>query len=157
MSQQTKPGITASAVLPTLPYTYEQVIETNYGKVFTLPDLKMMICELTQEYVPIEHFRKIFEATTPLIAKYGITKFIFDKQNLRVFHQPSMEWYFVHWKKEVYGLGVSVHRKILPQDQPAFEQAVKAGRAKIVAEYIDTVIPYLDIQYKKTIIEAIES
>lgn len=149
--------ITATEVLPSLPYRYEIIIDKDYGKVFLLPDEGIMICELTKEYVPIEEFREIFTETVPLIEKYGVKKFIFDKQNLRVFHQPSMEWYFVHWKQEIYAKGVSIHRKILPQDQAAFHLAVEAGRAKIMAEYKDTVIPLLDIQYKTTVKDAIES
>lgn len=149
--------MTATQVLPTLSYKYEIVINKDYGKVFLLPDKQIMICELTKEYVPIEDFREIFSETVPLIEKYKVKKFIFDKQNLRVFHQPSMEWYFVFWKQEVYAKGLTIHRKILPQDQVAFNLAVEAGRAKIMSEYKDTVIPLLDIQYKTSILEAIES
>jgi len=138
-------------------YKYDIVINKDYGTVFLLPDNQIMICELTKEYVPIEEFKEIFSETVPLIEKYGIKKFIFDKQNMRVFHQPSMEWYFVFWKQEIYAKGLSVHRKILPQDQTAFCLAVEAGKAKIMSEYKDTVIPLLDIQYKTTVKEAIES
>lgn len=148
--------VTATDVLPTLPYKYDVVIEKDYGKVFLLPEKQIMICELTSEYVPIEEFREIFTETVPFIEKHSIKKFIFDKQNMRVFHQPSMEWYFVSWKQEIYGKGLTSHRKILPKDQPAFNLAVEAGRAKILSDYKDTVIPKLDIQYKSTIQEAIE-
>ncbi len=149
--------VTATHVLPTLSYKYELVIDKDYGKVFLLPEKQILILELTKEYVPIEEFKEIFTETVPIIEKYKIKKFIFDKQNLRVFHQPSMEWYFVTWKADIYKLGLSVHRKILPQDQPAFNLAVEAGRAKILSEYKDTVIPLLDIQYKTNIKDAIES
>lgn len=149
--------ITATDVLPTLSYKYEIVIKKEYGTVFLLPENNIMICELTKEYVPIEDFREIFSETVPFIEKYKIEKFIFDKQNMRVFHQPSMEWYFISWKQEIYEKGLKIHRKILPQNQPAFNLAVEAGKAKITAEYKNTIIPLLDIQYKSTIIEAIES
>lgn len=149
--------ITATQALPALPYAYEIVIEKEYGKVFLLPTEHILICELTREYVPIEDFKEIFNETVPIIEKFNIRKFIFDKQNMRVFHQPSMEWYFVDWKTNIYALGLSIHRKILPQDQPAFNLAVEAGRAKIMAEYKNTIIPKLDIQYKTSIKDAIES
>ncbi len=149
--------ITASDVLPMLSYKYELIINKDSGKVFVLPEKHIMICELTKEYVPIDDFREIFSQIVPFIEEYQIKKFIFDKQNMRVFHQPSMEWYFVFWKKEIYEKGLSVHRKILPQDQFAFNIAVESGRAKIMSEYKDTIIPLLDIQYKSTILEAIES
>ncbi|HAN78709.1 MAG TPA: hypothetical protein DCQ31_13585 [Bacteroidales bacterium] len=149
--------IIATDILPTLSYKFEIVINKVFGKVFLLPDKQIMICELTKEYVLIEDFREIFSETVPFIEKYKIEKFIFDKQNLRVFHQPSMEWYFVFWKQEIYTKGLTIHRKILPQDQVAFNLAVEAGRAKIMSEYKDTVIHLIDIQYKTTISEAIES
>lgn len=149
--------MTATNVLPTLSYKYEIVINKDYGKVFLLPDNQIMICELTKEYVPIEEFREIFSETVPLIEKYQIKKFIFDKQNLRVFHQPSMEWYFIVWKQKIYEKGLNIHRKILPQNEPTFKLAVEAGRAKIMSEYKDTIIPLLDIQYKTNIKDAIES
>ena len=149
--------MTTTNVLPTLSYKYEIVINKDYGKVFLLPDNQIMICELTKEYVPLEEFREIFSETVPLIEKYQIKKFIFDKQNLRVFHQPSMEWYFIFWKKEVYEKGLKIHRKILPQNNPAFKLAVEAGRAKIMSEYKDTIIPLLDIQYRTNVKDAIES
>ena len=76
---------------------------------------------------------------------------------MRVFHQPSMEWYYIFWKEEIYKKGVSVHRKILPQDQIAFNLAVEAGKSKIMSEHKESIIPLLDIQYKTSIQEAIES
>jgi hypothetical protein len=146
----------ASLILPDLSYAFEEVISKEFGKVFILPDQKIMICELYKAYVPIEEFKEIFSATVPLIEKHQTKKFIFDKQQLRVFHQPSMEWYFLDWKKEIYGKGLSIHRKILPQDQPAFKLAVEAGLAKIHRENKDTIIPLLDIRYSTSVVEAIE-
>lgn len=147
---------TASNVLPNLGFNYKLVINKDFGKVYLLPDEKILILELTKEYIPIEEFREIFTETVPLVKEYKIEKFIFDKQNLRVFHQPSMEWYFVEWKKQLYDLGLSKHRKILPKNQPAFTMAVEAGRAKILAEYPNLIIDKLDIQYKDSIEDAIK-
>lgn len=148
---------TASEVLPRLAYHYETVITKDYGKVFVLPQEAIMICELTKGYVPIEEFKEIFQETISLIKKYQIKKFIFDKQHLTVFHQPSMEWYFITWKKEIYQSGLTIHRKILPQNKPFFAAAVEAGRAKIKEEYKDNIIDLLDIQYKASIEEAIQN
>lgn len=148
---------TAQVVLPTLSYEYTMPIEKDFGKVFLLPQKGTLIMELTREYVPMDDFRSIFSETIPIIEREKVKKFIFDKQNLRVFHQPSMEWYYVHWKKEIYEKGLATHRKILPKGQLAFNLAVEAGIAKIMAVHQDSVIPLLDIQYKATILEAIES
>ncbi len=146
---------TASKLLPGLNYKYDEVVKKDYGIVFALPEQHILICELFNEYTPIEEFKEIFRATVPIIEKLQTTKFIFDKQNLRVFHQPSMEWYFIEWKKEIYAKGLSAHRKILPQSEPAFALAVEAGRAKILKEFPDTIIDKLDIQYSTNIADAI--
>ena len=139
-----------------LNYRFEEIYDKKYGKIFHLPEQNIVICELTQPYVPIEKFRKIFEKVGNTILETGAKKFIFDKRHLKAFHQPSMEWYFVEWKEEMYKAGMKVHRKILPQEE-WFEQAVKAGKAQIMKKYPNTVVDLLDIQYRNTIREAIES
>ena len=148
---------TASLALAQLNYKYETVISNEFAEVFLLSEQKLLICELLKEYVPIEQFIAVFSEMVPVIRAHQVKKFIFDKQNLRVFHQPSMEWYFLYWKKEIYELGLSVHRKILPQNQPAFKLAVEAGLAKIKREHKDTIIHLLDIKYSATIADAIEN
>jgi len=148
---------TASNVLPLLDIKYIQVIDKKFGKVYVLPEKQIMICEMLNEYTPIEEFREIFNETVPFISIYHIKKFIFDKQNMRVFHQPSMEWYFVNWKIRLFHLGMLCHRKILPKNNPVFEAAVLAGRDKIRQEYDTTIIDKLDIQYSQSIAEAINS
>ena len=147
---------TAGRVLKKMNYNYKTLISKDFGTVYHLPEKQILICELNKSYVPIEEFKEIFSETVPLIKKLSIKKFIFDKQNLRVFHQPSMEWYFVEWKQEIYKLGMSVHRKILPKNQPAFKLAVEAGHEEIAKKYTDTIIPKLDIKYKESIEKAIE-
>ena len=145
-----------SDILLQCSYNFEVVIANDYGKVFLLAGENTLICELMKGYVPIEEFKEIFNATVPFIEKLGIKKFIFDKQKLRVFHQQSMEWYFLNWKKEIYSLGLSIHRKILPQNEPLFKLAVEAGLAKIKRENQDTIISLLDIQYCASVPEAIK-
>ncbi|ALO14528.1 hypothetical protein [Salinivirga cyanobacteriivorans] len=137
-------------------YDLKNVFDKAYGRLYVIPEKHIMICEANREYLTIEEFKEIFNATKPLIDQYNVDKFIFDKQNMRVFHQPSMEWYYVHWKKEMFAKGLKTHRKILPQNQPQFNIAVEAGKAKIMNEYSDLIIDKLDIQYRKSVEEAIE-
>lgn len=135
---------------------HQLVLEKEYGKAFWLPDTKTLICKLTNEYVPIEQFKEIFIEMAIFIKQKGVEKFIFDKRDLRIFHQPSMEWYFVTWKRELLEeAGLKLHRKILPQGLPWFEQAVAAGRDKIKIDFPDNIIDQLDIQYKNSLVEAI--
>jgi hypothetical protein len=138
-------------------YEYELLYEKSYGKVYLLPQQYILICELTASYVPIEKFRKIFTKMGDFVKEHNIKKFVFDKRQLRTFHQPSMEWYFITWKKEMLAEGLTVHRKILPKGEPWFENAVRAGRDKIKRDFPDNVIDQLDIAYRDSLLEAIES
>jgi hypothetical protein len=115
-----------------------------------------LIIEATANYIPIEKFKEIFVGIGEIVAKQGIKKLIFDKRQLTVFHQPSMEWYFVEWKEKMFGLGLKTHRKILPQDE-VFRQSVKIGREKITKAFPDGKYKEMDIQYAETLEEAIKN
>lgn len=114
-----------------------------------------MVVEASSTYIPIEEFKEIFNYIGDSLVKKPITKLIFDKRKLSVFHQPSMEWYFVEWKEKMYDLGLRIHRKILPENE-VFKQSVKIGREKILRDHPKGKFTLMDIQYAETIEEAIE-
>ncbi|MFM9837512.1 MAG: hypothetical protein ACKVOQ_04565 [Cyclobacteriaceae bacterium] len=113
------------------------------------------IVEATANYIPLEPFKEVFNFIGELTAKRGITKLIFDKRKLSVFHQPSMEWYFIEWKEKTFDLGLKTHRKILPVDD-IFRQSVRIGREKINKAYPTKKFNSMDIQYFETVEEAIQ-
>jgi hypothetical protein len=107
------------------------------------------------EYIPIQEFKGIFEAIGDLVKEKSVSKLVFDKRNLSVFHQPSMEWYFTEWKEKMFTLGLKTHRKILPTNE-VFRQSVKIGRDKINKAYPNGKFHQMDIGYAETLEEAIE-
>ena len=113
-----------------------------------------LICETRTTYLPVEEFVEFFESMTPLIKQHRIKKFIFDKRSLRAFHQPTMEWYFVEWKQKLIDFGLTVHRKILP-DECWFQKAVEAGRSSIEKSHLEFPFDKLDIQYFDSIEDCI--
>jgi hypothetical protein len=113
-----------------------------------------LILEATASYIPIEQFKEIFNVIGSIVKEKNITKLIFDKQKLTVFHQPSMEWYFVEWKERMFDLGLKTHRKILPQDD-VFRQSVRIGREKIKSTFPNGKYTEMDIQYADTLEDAI--
>ncbi len=115
----------------------------------------IMVVEATTSYIPIEEFKAIFNYIGESIKQQPINKLIFDKRKLTVFHQPSMEWYFVEWKEKMYDFGLKTHRKILPNDE-VFKQSVKIGREKIKSIFPNGKYTLMDIQYSDSIKEAIE-
>jgi hypothetical protein len=116
--------------------------------------IETAVVEATSNYIPIEEFKEIFNSIEILVKSKNITKLIFDKRKLTVFHQPSMEWYFVDWKEKMFDLGLRTHRKILPNDE-IFKQSVRIGREKIKATHPNGKFTLMDIQYAESIEDAI--
>lgn len=112
------------------------------------------VVQATASYIPLEPFKEIFRYVGELTIEQKISKLIFDKRQLSVFHQPSMEWYFVEWKEQMFDAGLVIHRKILPQDD-VFRQSVRLGREKIAAAYPTRKFQQMDIRYAETMEDAI--
>jgi len=133
---------------------FELVFEEKYTRVLVNVELKIVICELLADYIPIEDFKEAFLQIGEIVKAGNYEKFIFDKRSLRAFHQPTMEWYFIHWKKDMLAYGLKTHRKILPTEK-WFEKMVQIAKAQIIQNYPDNIIDQLDIKYCDTIEEAI--
>ncbi len=123
--------------------------------VLTVKNTKTAIVSATGTYITIEEFKSIFQFIGDLVKKHGIDKLVFDKRKLNVFHQPSMEWYFVEWKEKMFDLGLKTHRKILP-DNAVFRQSVKIGREQINSKYPKGKFHQMDIAYFDDLDSAIE-
>ncbi|SFO42790.1 hypothetical protein SAMN04488519_106266 [Algoriphagus ornithinivorans] len=134
---------------------FELAFEEKYARVLINPDKGIVICELLADYIPIEDFKETFNQIGEIVKAGKYEKFIFDKRSLRAFHQPTMEWYFIHWKKDMLAYGVKTHRKILP-DEKWFEKMVQIAKNQILETYPDNIIDQLDIKYCDTIEEAIK-
>lgn len=129
--------------------------EFKHAKIQSVADAPgIVIVEATSTYIPIDEFKLIFNTVGDRMKQSPIRKLIFDKRKLAVFHQPSMEWYFVEWKEQMFDLGLTVHRKILPNDA-VFRQSVKIGRNKIKEIFPQGKYNLMDIQYAETLEEAI--
>ncbi|MDX2301318.1 MAG: hypothetical protein NW226_00905 [Microscillaceae bacterium] len=133
----------------------------NLRKNFDQADLYMVanstiaILKSKAEYITIDNFKEMCNFIGDMAKLGEVRKLVFDKRSLKIFHQPSMTWYYTEWKTEVSRYGLNRHRKILPND-PLFRQSVKIGREKINREYPQAQYHHLDIQYFETLDEAIE-
>lgn len=135
-------------------YPFVEAFDSRFARVYYLEELKIVIGEVKAEYVPIDHFKDTFHQVGELVRAGYNAKFIFDKRALRAFHQPSMEWYYITWKRDMLEYGLRVHRKILPAE-PWFKKSVMIAKEQIHQHYPNNVINQLDIQYCDTLEEAI--
>lgn len=142
-----------------LPLAIEEKLQpfyTNkYASLSYLPQEKIALCTAMASYIPIKDFQALFGKASELISQESISTFIFDKRKLTVFNQPSMEWYHVVWKQEMYSIGLLSHRKLLPTDK-IFEQSVITGKALIQRKYPDFDFSKYNILYCQTLKQAFE-
>jgi hypothetical protein len=144
-------NITANAIEQN---NFELLFDEKYAKVYANQEKGMIICELLTDYIPIDDFKATFSQISKIVENGKYKKFIFDKRSLRAFHQPSMEWYFLNWKNKMLDLGLSQHRKILPEEK-WFEKMVMIAKEQIMKNNPDNIIHLLDIKYCSSIEEAI--
>lgn len=138
-------------------YNLVEKFSTKHAKIYTVKELPHIgIIQTKSNYIPIKNFQEIFNIMGDIVKQDRITKLVFDKQSLTIFHQPSMEWYYTLWKEDMYHLGLKTYRKILPNDQ-AFRQSVKIGRDKIEKQFPDLKYATLDMCYVDSIDEAIDN
>lgn len=146
---------------PVTPVTHPEVenfqvyFDDRFATVSYNSNSGFIICSLKTDYVPIDAFKHTFHKIGELVKSGVNKKFIFDKRSLRAFHQPSMEWYFTVWKKEMLHSGLSAHRKILP-DLPWFKKAVEIARSQLESNHAE-LLSKLDIQYFATVEEAVKN
>lgn len=129
--------------------------EFAHTDLFLVKNKPVLIIKASDSYIPIEEFKEVFAAASQVIESRPIEKIIFDKRRLQVFHQPSMEWYYVHWKEALLAKGIKTHRKLLPNDQ-VFQKSVELGKARIMEKYPRIRIAEMDIQYFDDLQEAID-
>lgn len=129
--------------------------EFEHSDIFLVENKPIIIIKASDNYIPIEEFKKLFAKATELIREHNIQKVIFDKRRLQVFHQPSMEWYYVHWKEALLKEGLKTHRKLLPDDK-VFQKSVELGKAKIMEKYPRIRLDEMDIQYFDTLQDAVD-
>lgn len=135
---------------------FVRIYESSFGEVSINTSRKVALCTLKAEYIPIQEFKHLLTITGEQVEEFDLEKFIFDNRALRTFHQPSMEWYYVTWKKEMFDKGLCIHRKILPEEQ-WFKKCVEQGESDILDRNPQTVVHLLDIRYVNSVEEALES
>lgn len=135
-------------------YEFNTVFSDNYSTITYNKTLALVVCKADTDYIPINDFKRTFLFISELIETNKIHHFVFDKHNLKTFHQPSMEWYFTIWKPSLKARGLVNHYKILP-DLEWFAKAVEAGRYEILQKYGTDILEGITITYVKSVEEAI--
>jgi hypothetical protein len=117
---------------------------------------KTIVCGIKNSYIRKDDFEKLFNLVAEESKIHGVEKIIFDKRQMKVFDQPSMVWYHLTIKENLFkSIGLKKYRKLLPTDE-LFRMSVEIGKTKIAREY-DFDFTKFDIQYCETIDEAFDT
>lgn len=138
-------------------YLFQHINHTDFASIHYCEYLSFVICTARAEYIPIEEFKEMFLRISDVIKENPVKHLLFDKRELRTFHQPSMEWYFTIWKPTVSKFGLTSHFKILP-DLEWFKAAVNAGKHEILSKFPDeNFLEGITITYVNSPEEAIDT
>ena len=138
----------------------EKLSVSKYLKVNYFSEHKTLTLEATEDYLPPEAFKKDFKEILKFSEKESIRNLIFDKSNLDVFHQKSMEWYFVEITPGLFENGLQRFYKVLP-NKPWFNlDLILKSTAQIkrehpevnFSEFDSTYVP--SVEYAMNLIEA---
>lgn len=112
------------------------------------------LIEAYSGYIPKKDFQEMFISLGKVVQENAISRVIFDKSKLTVFHQPSMEWYFLVWKEQMFEFGLRTHRKILPDDL-VFRESARIAREKLERAYPTAKFNQMDIKYSPCLADAL--
>jgi hypothetical protein len=135
-------------------YEFTEIHKHKYATISYNEEFAILICKADSEYIPINDFKKIFSFLYEFTETSNVHCFVFDKTNLRTFHQPSMEWYYTIWKSRVKVNGLVNHYKILPKLE-WFSKAVAAGKHEIFHKYGEGILEGINVFYINSIEELI--
>jgi len=133
--------LTNAMLQDSLPEPFAIYYKTQYGQILYNSAYQAVIIEATSTYIPIEHFKALFNQVTELVSQHEVQKITFEKRALRTFHQSSLAWYLITWRTHLYEqLSLKQHNKLLP-DLPWFKKAVEAGKNEIFKQPGAEAIP----------------
>lgn len=137
-------------------YTIEQLWEDDFVFIGSIKDYSIGLAKAKKEYIPMDEFKLAFNKALDLAKSQGWNKFVFDKSNLNVFHQPSMEWYYTFWKKQLIDLGLTQHYKILPKES-WFKSSVEAGIVEIKEKHPNFDFNAFSVNYIDSLDESFQN
>jgi len=131
------------------------IYQCDFLKFEKIENTSLGLISAKKDYIPIENFKIGFSEISKHLKDQGLNSIIFDKRNLTVFHQPSMEWYYTSWKMDLIEVNVRRHYKILPA-LPWFEKSVEAGKNEIKANHPDFDFSQFTVTYVTNPEEAVK-
>ncbi len=137
-------------------YKTSLLASLEHADMLQVNDEPILIVQAKTRFIPLADFKNLFEEAGQWVAKLNIKKLIFDKRSLKVFHQPSMQWYCTEWKEKMADQGLLVYRKLLPEDE-LFRHSVQVGRDAILRKFSHGKYKKLDIQYVEDMAAAIRN
>jgi hypothetical protein len=133
----------------------QEYYQGKYATVTFLPANETAIFRIHGAFIPMTDYQAALDKLSELVQQDKVQKLVVDAPKLVAYHQPSVEWSFVNWKKRMEPHGLRQYRYVLP-DSGEYRRSLQDGLRKIGREHPDTGIDRLDLAYCRTLDEAVE-
>lgn len=139
-----------------VPASFAPYISLAEADIYYQPQYAVALVQTKANFIPMKSFQLLFNQVKELAAEQTVARVLFDKRSLTIFHQPSMEWYYLQWKDYmIKEYSLLEHGKILPKDD-LFRQSVKQAREKIFSNNPLHGISRIDLLYFESLAEALQ-
>ncbi len=134
----------------------EEYYRSRYATVSFMPANETAIVSIHGAFIPMTDYQQTLEKLGELVRQEKVHKLIVDAQQLVAYHQPSVEWSFLNWKREMRNHGLTSYRYVLPNGGE-YRKNLENGIRKIRRDHPNMeVLDRMDLTYCHSLEEAVE-
>ncbi len=133
----------------------EEYYKGVYATVSFMPEAEAAIVRIHGAYIPMTDYQATLAKVGELAQKENVHKVIVEAQELVAFHQPSVEWDLLHWKKAMHDQGLTRYRYVLPAEG-GYRKHMEKSMHKICDQHPETHLNQLDVAFCRSLDEAVE-
>lgn len=134
----------------------EEFYRGRYATVSFMPANETAIVSIHGAFIPMTDYQQTLEKLGELVRQEKVQKLIVDARQLLAYHQPSVEWSFLNWKRQMHEHGLNRYRYIL-SSTGEYRKNLENGLQKIRREHPEpTVLDQMDLAYCQSLEEAVE-
>jgi|GEM_PF-7004584 len=134
----------------------EEYFRSRYATVSFIPASETAIVSIHGAFIPMTEYQQTLEKIGELVKQEKVHKLIVDARQLVAYHQPSVEWSFLNWKREMSTYGLNSYRYVVP-NSGEYRKNLENGIQKIRRDHPDTdLLDRMDLAYCRSLEEAVE-
>ncbi len=134
----------------------EEFYRSRFATVSFMPATETAIVSIHGAFIPMTDYQQTLEKLGELVKQEKVQKLIVDARQLLAYHQPSLEWSFLNWKREMQRHGLMRYRYVLANTGD-YRRNMENGILKMRREHPETeLLDRMDLAYCRSVEEAVE-